>query len=215
MCLYLADISVENATLSASASEAVVIEGGNSVSLTDVDITGSNSVLNGQSTQNTNVLIYQSMSGDAAEGNSQFTMNGGSLTSLTGSMFHVTNVTTTINLSGVSLTGAEDSGVLLSASADSWGNSGSNGGHATLNLTNQTASGDIVVDELSSVSLNLASGSSYTGAITSSGSATVTLESGSGWTLTGDSSVDSLDGDLSGLDLNGHTLTVGGVVYNG
>ena len=50
---------------------------------------------------------------------------------------------------------------------------------------------------------------------TGEGSASVTLEAGSSWTLTGDSSVDSLDGDLSGLDLNGFTLTVGGAVYEG
>ena len=172
-------------------------------------------MLNGRSTQNTNVLIYQSMSGDAAEGNSSFSMTGGSLTSLTGSMFHVTNVTTTIDLSGVTLTGAEDSTVLLSATQDSWGNSGSNGGHVTMNLTGQSAEGDIVVDEVSSVALNLTGSSSYSGAITGEGSASVTLEAGSSWTLTGDSSVDSLDGDLSGLDLNGYTLTVGGAVYEG
>ena len=116
---------------------------------------------------------------------------------------------------GVTLTGAEDSTVLLSATQDSWGNSGNNGGHVTMNLTGQSAEGDIVVDEVSSVALNLTGSSSYSGAITGEGSASVTLEAGSSWTLTGDSSVDSLDGDLSGLDLNGYTLTVGGAVYEG
>ncbi len=210
-----ADITVSGATLTATNSEAVVIEGGNSVTLTDVELTGCDATLNGQSTQNTNVLIYQSMSGDAAEGNSRFTMTGGSLTAETGSMFHVTNVTTTIDLSGVALTNAEDSDTFLSATADAWGNSGSNGGHATVNLSGQTASGDIVVDEVSSVTLNLTGDSRYSGAIVSAGSANVTLEAGSAWTLTGDSSVDSLDGDLSGIDLNGHTLTVNGEAYNG
>ena len=84
-----ADITVTDATLRASASEAVVIEGGNSVTLENVDITGSNTVLNGQSTYKTNVLIYQSMSGDAREGASEFTMTGGSMTAQTGAMFHV------------------------------------------------------------------------------------------------------------------------------
>jgi len=142
-------------------------------------------------------------------------MTGGSITAETGSMLNVTNVTTTIDLAGVTLTNAADSDTFLSATADSWGKSGSNGGHATVNLSGQAVSGDIEVDEVSSVALNLANASSYTGAIASTGSAAVTLESGSTWTLTGDSSVDSLDGDLSGINLNGHTLTVGGVVYNG
>ena len=41
----------------------------------------------------------------------------------------------------------------------------------------------------------------------------MTLDAGSTWTLTGDSYVTSLDGELSGLDLNGYTLYVNGVVY--
>ena len=206
-----ADITVSDATLSAGNSEAVVIEGGNSVTLNDVDITGSNATLNGQSTVNTNVLIYQSMSGDASEGASAFTMTGGSLTSLTGDMFHVTNVTTTITLSGVDLNASD--GALLSATQDSWGRSGENGGHVTMNLSGQSASGDIVVDEVSSLSLSLTAGSDYTGAINADGAAgsvSVSLEDGSTWTLTGDSWVDSFDGDLSQVDLNGHTLYVSG-----
>ena len=207
-----ADITVKDATLSAATSEAVVIEGGNSVTLENVSLTGSNTKLNGQSTQNTNVLIYQSMSGDAAEGNSSFTMTGGSLTSLTGSMFHVTNVTTTIDLNHVSLTNAADSSTLVSATADSWGNAGKNGGHVTLNLSGQTASGDIVTDSVSSVAVNLAGGSSYTGAVNqaASGSASVVLDASSTWTLTGDSYLDSFTGDLAHVNLNGYTLYVNG-----
>ena len=209
-----AAISVSDATLSASNSEAVVIEGGNSVSLSGVTISGSNATLNGQSTQSTNVLIYQSMSGDAAEGNSTFTMNGGSMTALTGSMFHVTNVTTTIDLNGVDFIYAEDSDVFLSATADSWGSAGRNGGSATVNLTSQSVSGRIEVDEVSSVSLNLAESSSYTGAISSTGTVSVTIAEGSTWTLTGDSYVTSFTGDLSSVNLNGYTLYVDGVAVN-
>ena len=44
-------LAKDGATLSATNSEAVVIKGGNSVTLDDVDITGSNTTLNGQSTQ--------------------------------------------------------------------------------------------------------------------------------------------------------------------
>ena len=38
-------------------------------------------------------------------------------------------------------------------------------------------------------------------------------DSDSRWVLSGDSSVTSLDGDLSGLDLNGHQLYINGVLY--
>jgi hypothetical protein len=209
-----ADVTVRDATLSSTKSEAVVIEGGNSVTLLNSSVTGNNSTLNGQSTVKTNVLIYQSMSGDASEGESSFTMDGGTLTSLTGSMFHVTNTTTTINLTGVTIKGASDSNDLLIASADAWGTSGKNGGHATVNLTDQVVSGNITVDSVSSVALNL-SNSDYTGAISNKGTVSVHLGSGCTWTLTGDSSVSSLTGDLSGIDLNGHTLLVNGVAYTG
>ena len=208
-----ADITVSNATLTASASEAVVIEGGNSVTLNNATASGNNSRLNGQSTVKTNVLIYQSMSGDASEGASEFTMNGGSMTAETGTMFHVTNVTTTINLSGVDFTYAADSDSFLSLSADAWGTAGKNGGNATVNLDAQTVQGAITVDSVSSLTLNAANGSSYTGAINTSGAAgtvDVTLESGSTWTLTGDSYITSLSGDTSGIDLNGYSLYVGG-----
>ena len=186
-----ADITVSNATLSATNSEAVVIEGGNSVTLNDVDITGSNATLNGQSIQKTNVLIYQSMSGDASEGSSTFTMTDGAMTAETGSMFHVTNVTTTITLENVTFNYASDSSVFLDASADSWGTSGRNGGNVTLNLVDQDITGAILSDSVSSVTIN--------------------LDSASTWTLTGDSYVTAFNGDLSQVNLNGYTLYVNGV----
>ena len=186
-----ADITVSDATLSATNSEAVVIEGGNSVTLTGVDITGNNATLNGQSTQKTNVLIYQSMSGDASMGASEFTMTDGTMTAETGSMFHVTNTTTKINLENVTFTYASDSNIFLDASADSWGSSGSNGGNVTLNLTNQAISGAILSDSVSSVA--------------------VILDSGSTWTLQGDSYISSFTGDLANVDLNGYTLYIDGV----
>ena len=190
-----ADITVSDAALTATNSEAVVIEGGNSVTLVNSDVSGNNAKLNGQSTVKTNVLIYQSMSGDAAEGSSSFTMTGGSMTAGTGAMFHVTNVTTTINLSGVDFTYAADSDVFLDASADAWGTTGKNGGNVTLNLDGQEIVGIIKTDSASTVAVN--------------------MKSGSTWTLTGDSYVTSLSGDTSGIDLNGCTLYVNGVAWNG
>ncbi|MBR2274944.1 MAG: hypothetical protein IJ873_02610 [Lachnospiraceae bacterium] len=213
-----ADITVSDSELSASNSEAVVIEGGNSVTITNSNLTGNNATLNGQSTTATNVLIYQSMSGDASEGASTFTMTKGSLTAETGSMFHVTNVTTTINLTNVDLSYAENEDkVLLDISADSWGTAGKNGGNATVNLAEQVAEGAIEVDDSSSLTLNLTGSSSYTGAINSSGSAgdvNVTIEDGSTWILTGDSYIHSYTGSMSSINLNGYTLYINGAAYN-
>ncbi|MBQ9306988.1 MAG: hypothetical protein IJ229_03590 [Clostridia bacterium] len=207
-----ADITVTDAVLESTASEAVVIEGGNSVTLTNADLAGNNAILNGQSTEKTNVLIYQSMSGDAQEGSSTFTMVGGSLKSNTGSMFHVTNVSTAISLIDVDLTLSEDASTLLSATADSWGKSGSNGGHVQLTLSHQEAAGDIVTDAISSVTVTLSEGSSYTGAVNASqtGSASLSLDASSTWTLTGDSYLDAFEGEAHQINLNGYTLYVGG-----
>ena len=209
-----ADITVSDATLVSTSSEAVVIEGGNSVTLNNSAVSGNNSVLNGQSTISTNVLIYQSMSGDASEGSSSFTMNGGTLTSGIGAMFHVTNVTTEITLNDVDMSYSDGSDTLLIASADAWGKSGSNGGQVTFNLVSQEANGDISVDNSSSLTLNITDNSQYTGAINTSGAAgsvKVVLESGSTWVLTGDAYVDSFTGDYSGVITNGYSLYVNGV----
>ena len=200
-----ADISADGAALSASNSEAVVIEGGNSVTLTNSYVSGNNETLNGQSTVKTNVLIYQSMSGDASEGSSSFNMTGGTLQSGTGVMFHVTNTTTTINLSGVTLSGTEEG--LLNASADAWGNAGRNGGNVTLNASGQTLSGDVTVDNVSSLTLNLTDESTYTGQVTSDGNTAVTIEEGSTWTLTGNCTVSSLTNNGT-INYNGYTITL-------
>ena len=73
-----ADITVKDATLYSDISEAVVIEGKNSVTLNNVTAIGKNTVQNSDNTDKKKaVMIYQSMSGDASEGKGQFTMNGG------------------------------------------------------------------------------------------------------------------------------------------
>ncbi len=207
-----ADITVSNAACVSTNSRAVIIEGKNSVTLNDCMLTG-----NDQSTKEgsvkANVLLYQSMSGDAGVGVSTFTMTGGSMTSESGAMFYCTNTASVINLTGAELILSED-GTLLIVSTGRWGKDGSNGGDCTMNAADQVLEGDIYVDEISSLALNLEN-SSYTGAITGEGETAVTLDSNSTWTLTGDSYVSSLDGELSGIDLNGFNLYVDGEIWNG
>jgi len=208
-----ADIDVSNAALTSAASEAVVIEGGNSVSLNGCTVTGDHTRTNGQSSNLQNVLIYQSASGDASEGSASFEMTGGSLTAQSGDQFRVTNTTAAITLSGVTLSGGDS---LLSVQADAWGTSGSNGGNATLNAAAQTLSGAITVDSLSTLNLILSDGSAYTGAINAGGAAGsvyAAIPAGCTWTLTGDSYVTSLSCGASAIVLNGHTLYVDGTAY--
>ena len=88
-----ADITVKNANLTANNSEALVIEGKNSITLEDCYVTGNMSDTKGTSSSENvhNVMIYQSMSGDADVGTSVFSMTGGSLVGSSGDMFYITN----------------------------------------------------------------------------------------------------------------------------
>ena len=211
-----ADITVKKATLIAKASEGIVIEGKNSVTIEDTTLTDTNNKLNGQSTTYKNIFLYQSMSGDASDGTATFTAKNSKITTNKGDSFYVTNTTATINLTNNTIVNNDESGNFLRAQKDSWGNSGSNGGAVTLNMTNQTASGNIVIDSISTLTMNLKEKSSFTGAINTKNEAksiTLKLAKTSQIKLTGDSYVTSLEDEdetYSNIDFNGYTLYVNG-----
>ncbi|MBR3586195.1 MAG: hypothetical protein IKO00_09255 [Oscillospiraceae bacterium] len=219
-----ADITVENAVLTSNLSEGVCIEGKNSITLLNCDLSASNTKCNGNATFLDTVMIYQSMSGDADSGTSSFTMTGGSLTSKSGHVFHVTNTNAVINLSDVEIRNEDASGVLLSVCDDGWNGAGN---IATLNADGQELSGTILVGSNSSLTLNLVNGSSFTGKVsgeivnakgntvsTEVGTVDVTLDSTSTWSLTADTYVSSFNGDTANISFNGYTLYVDGVAVN-
>ena len=212
-----ADIEVSDAVLTANASESVVVEGKNSVSLTNCTLTGDmKNTYNGDSDENIHaIMIYQSMSGDAALGEASFSAEGGSITAKTGDLFYVTNTDCTISLKSVDLTLAND--VLLrvegNSSSRGWGTAGSNGGDVTMTASAQTLEGNILVDSISSLALTLADGSSWTGAVNpdgDGGEVSLILDESSTWTLTGDSYLTSFEGDLDNIIANGFHLYVAG-----
>ncbi|MBQ6346855.1 MAG: hypothetical protein IJI71_04765 [Clostridia bacterium] len=215
-----ADITVSNATLTSNLSEGVCIEGLNSITLVDCDMTANNTQMNGNATFLDTIMIYQSMSGDADSGTSHFTMTGGSLTSLNGHMFHVTNTHAVITLTGVELVNEDAEDILLSVCADGW-NGASN--IAELNAVGQSLTGTILVGDDSTLTLNLTEGSSFEGAISGEitnakgetvssavGEVTVVLDDTSTWTLTADTWITALEGDVANVNANGHTLYVNG-----
>lgn len=212
-----ADITVDNAELTSTASQGVVVEGKNSVTLNNTNLTADNNTKNSdKSDYYQAVMIYQSMSGDAAEGLSSFTMSGGTLTNQNGDVFFVNNTATEIKLSEATITNNDSSGVFLRAAAAGWGNDGSNGGQVSLYGEKQTINGDMIVDSVSHLNLYLSDSSSFNGAINSSGEegeVYVELKGGSKWTLTADSYITSLTCDADSIDLNGHTLYVNGTAY--
>ena len=219
-----ADITVENATLVSNLSEGVCIEGMNSITLENCDMTANNTQCNGNATFHDTIMIYQSMSGDADSGTSSFTMTGGSLTSLSGHMFHVTNTHAVITLSGVNLVN-EGSDVLLSVCDDGW-NGASN--IAELIADSQSLSGTLLVGSNSTLTLTLRNGSSFTGNVsgeienakgstvsTEVGTVNVILDSTSTWTLTADTYISSFEGNAGSVFSNGYTLYVGGTALEG
>lgn len=212
-----ADITVENATLTANSSEGVVVEGKNSVSLINSDVTGNMSnTYNGDSDENIHcIMIYQSMSGDADLGEAGFSAEGGSITAKTGDMFYITNTDCTISLKNVAFTLANDTFLRVEGNSSSrgWGTQGANGGDVILNAQQQKLEGNILVDSISSLELSMTDNSTFTGAINpdgEGGTVNVTLDDTSTWTLTADSYVTSFTGDLTNVTANGYHLYVNG-----
>ena len=218
-----ADVTVSNATLTANNSESLVIEGKNSIKLNNCDVSGNMSSTEGSSSDENvhNVMIYQSMSGDAEVGTSEFDMTGGSLTGNNGDMFYITNTHSIINLSNVDITNKDADAYLMRVTGNSaargWGKAGANGAQVEFTASNQTLNGDIAVDTVSTLNMTLTDSSDFTGTINIidnaqngtavDNNAVVTIDSDSTWTLTGDCTVTSLENNGT-INFNGHTITL-------
>ena len=199
------DITVSKTTGVATGAQAVVIEGKNTATIKEASNLKCNGIPNRKTVDQCGVMLYQSMSGDAASGTSTFNCDKSTLEIQSSSsvyssapMFFITNTQAKINLE--ECTFKYGSGVFLKAEGTSeWGNSGSNGGVVTLTLTNQDIEGDIVVDSISSLTLNLI-GSIIKGKINTANTAAklaINLDSDSKITLTGNSYYTSLVNEKS------------------
>lgn len=217
-----ADITVSNATLTANGSEAICIEGLNSVHLYDCDLTGNMSDLD-QNDNTWTVILYQSMSGDSEVGNSTFQMDGGSLTSENGGVFYTTNTESTITLNNVDINYNDDNEFFLQCTGNTnqrgWGQSGVNGADCHFTGISQDMQGDVIWDSISDLDFYLTEGSSLTGAVVDDesyageggeGYCNVYVSADSTWTVTGDSTVSSLENEGTIVDSNGKTVTIQG-----
>ena len=217
-----ADIAVSNATLTANGSEAICIEGLNSIHLYDCDLTGNMSDLD-QNDNTWTVILYQSMSGDSEVGNSTFQMDGGSLTSENGGVFYTTNTGSTITLNNVDINYNDDNEFFLQCTGNTnqrgWGQSGVNGADCHFTGISQDMQGDVIWDSISDLDFYLTEGSSLTGAVVDDesyageggeGYCNVYVSADSTWTVTGDSTVSSLENEGTIVDSNGKTVTIQG-----
>ena len=215
-----ADITVNNAELTANGSEAVCIEGFNSLRLFDTNLTGNMS--DDKQNDNTwNVILYQSMSGDSEEGNSTFEMSGGSLKAGNGGMFYTTNTESTFILNNVDITYADENDYFLRCTGNSnqrgWGQTGANGADCQFTAVSQKMEGDVLWDSISQLDFYITEGSSLTGAVKDdetnagnggSGYCSIYLTKDSSWTVTGDSSLTNLYSEGTILDAEGKTVTI-------
>ena len=217
-----ADIAVSNATLTANGSEAICIEGLNSIHLYDCDLTGNMSDLD-QNDNTWTVILYQSMSGDSEVGNSTFQMDGGSLTSENGGVFYTTNTESTITLNNVDINYNDDNEFFLQCTGNTnqrgWGQSGVNGADCHFTGISQDMQGDVIWDSISDLDFYLTEGSSLTGAVVDDesyageggeGYCNVYISADSTWTVTGDSTVSSLENEGTIVDSNGKTVIIQG-----
>ena len=215
-----ADITISNAQLTATGSEALCLEGRNSVSLTDCQLSGNMADLS-QNDNTWTVILYQSMSGDSEVGKGSFTMEGGSLTSQNGGLFYTTNTDSEFTLRNVQITASEDCEYFLRCTGNQnqrgWGQSGQNGANCVFTAAQQEMNGDVVWDSISNLELSLTEETVFTGAVLDDescagsggdGGCVLTIDESSSWIVTGDSVVTTLNCSGTITDAEGHAVTI-------
>ena len=204
-CIYsTGNIQLTNGVGEATGSEIAVVEGKNSITLNNADLTGH--IKHG-------VMLYQSFSGDAGVGMAKFMANDSKLTNQSpGPMFYVTNTTAEASLKHTQLIQAGGSRTLVQVTSDRWGVTDQNGGNFTLNAENQLLEGAVLANRISQVTLNLGDDAVFSGSVNPDNQAdsmVVNLKSGATWELTEDSYVTKLvdeDGSFSNIKSNGHNI---------
>ena len=217
-----ADITVHDADLAATDSEAICIEGMNSIRLYDCDLTG-NMPDDSQNDCTWNVILYQSMSGDSVEGNSTFEMVDGTLTAKNGGMFYTTNTESTFTLEDVDITYADENDFFLKCTGNSnargWGSTGSNGADCTFTAIDQEMEGNVIWDSISTLDFYMTDESTLKGAFVQdesnagnggSGYANLYIDKESTWIVTEDSVLTNLQNAGTIKDTSGKTVTIKG-----
>lgn len=217
-----ADIAVNNATLTATGSEAICMEGLNTIHLFDCDISGDMQDLSQNDTTWT-IIVYQSMSGDSEVGNSTMQIVGGNLTSNNGGLIYTTNTEADILLSDVDITYSDDSEFFLMCTGNTnergWGTAGANGSDCTFTADDQDMEGAVIWDSISQLDFYMTNASTLTGYFTDDetyagnggdGYCNVYISNDSTWTVTADSEITNLYNEGTIVDESGKTVSIVG-----
>ena len=216
-----ADITVNAADLNATGSEGICIEGLNSLYIYDSDLSADMP----ETAQNENmtwtVIVYQSMSGDAEVGNSEFYYEGGSIDTTSDILIYTTNTESHITLNDVDISSDSDDLVILRATGNAngrgWGSTGKNGADCTFTAIAQELDGNVVYDSISDLDFYLTDGSILTGAVIDDESdageggtayANIYIDSTSEWIVTADSTCTNLYNAGTVTDADGNTVTI-------
>lgn len=220
-------IEVGGVTGTATGSQIAAMEGLNTIQIYSSDLTSTVTGVTASEPVANGVLIYQSTSGDADTSTGEaalFQAVDSTLTSAieSGSMFYLTNTTANVVLENTTLDFDSNAANLITAAgndSNNWGSAGSNG--ATVNFTgiNQALEGTVEADTISSVSVYLLEGTTWSGTTSivenSAGSTvdepiTVNVDGTSTWTVTADCTLSNLNVADGGavVDADGNTVTI-------
>lgn len=204
-CVYsTGDILLQEVNGTAAGSQAAIVEGKNSIAIERSSLTG----MGGRA----GVMLYQSTSGDAAEGTASFSATDSFLTTTAEvPMFYITNTDAEATLARTELSFPGNT-LIRAEGTKHWGKDNENGGHLTLKAVDQRLYGNVEADAISTISLELTENSMLEGTVNGDNQAarlSLSLDDTSAWTLTGDSYVHALTNvleDLSNIYSNGFSL---------
>ena len=222
------NVQIDHVTGTASGSQIAGMEGLNTILIFNSDLTSTTEGKTASDPVANGVIIYQSTSGDAEAATGEtatFQLVKSQLTSsiTSGAMFYVTNTRANILLSGSVLDFDSSEAKLLRVEGNddnNWGTAGQNGAQVKFTAREETLSGNITVDSISSLSLYLLDTTSYTGAITVKENeaetekveepVSVSIDSSSKWIVTANSSISNLSMEEGAqiVDPTGKTVKV-------
>ncbi|MBQ6119309.1 MAG: hypothetical protein IJK98_08760, partial [Clostridia bacterium] len=211
------EVTLANAECTAEQSEAARVQGANTLTVYDTNLTGNQKINQDHSFQWT-VLLYNPGTYNREDA-TNFYMKNGTITSKNGGMFFSTNTTSNIYLENVTLKPFKNSEFLIRCTGNSdpelWGAIGANGSVCNFTAVNQTLEGNVVWDAISELSLYVKDNSTLIGAfvkdssdLRGSGFADLYIGPNCTWTVAGDSELSNLYNAGTIADTSGNPVTI-------